>query len=139
MRCGGSRRSGRSSPGRRSDRSRATRTRHRSDGLFAAATGVRPAELAALERRDVDEAGGVVYVHRQLVCGEIKQTKTRRSVRAVPLPSVALEALERLPDSGSPLLFPAPSGGHINLHKLSGSGVAPGATRRWDRADPPAL
>ncbi len=42
--------------------------------LFEAATGLRPAELVALELRDVDRAGGVVYVRRQLVRGQIKQT-----------------------------------------------------------------
>lgn len=72
--------------------------------VFGAATGLRPAELVALERRDVDRAGGVVYVRRQLVRGHIKHTKTRRSVRAVPLQAVALEALEQLPESDAPLL-----------------------------------
>jgi integrase len=76
--------------------------------VFGGATGLRPAELIALERRDVDRAAGVVYVRRQLVRGEIKHTKTRRSIRAVPLQSAALEALDRLPDAEGPLLFPAP-------------------------------
>lgn len=34
--------------------------------VFGAATGLRPAELVALEQRDVDRADGVVYVRRQL-------------------------------------------------------------------------
>ena len=85
---------------------------------FAAATGLRPAELVALERRDADEAGGVVYVRRQFVCGQVKHTKTRRSTRSVPLQSVAREALERLPRSASPLLFPSPRGGYIDLHNF---------------------
>jgi integrase len=66
--------------------------------VFGAATGLRPAELVALERRDVDRAGGVVYVRRQLVRGQIKHTKTQRSVRAVPLQALALEALGQLPN-----------------------------------------
>ena len=57
--------------------------------VFGAATGLRPAELVALERRDIDR-----YVRRQLVRGQIKHTKTRRSVRAVPLQAAALEALD---------------------------------------------
>src|SRR6266508_4005233 len=52
--------------------------------MFGAATGLRPAELVALEWRDVDQDSGVVYARRQLVRGKIKHTKTRRSVRAVP-------------------------------------------------------
>src|SRR5579859_7106778 len=69
--------------------------------VFGAATGLRPAELVALEQRDIDRAGGVVYVRRQLVRGRVKHTKTRRSVRAVPLQAAALGALERLPRSDS--------------------------------------
>jgi integrase len=86
--------------------------------VFGAATGLRPAELVALDRRDVDRTGGVVYVRRQLVRGRVKHTKTRRSVRAVPLQSAALEALDRLPDTVGPLLFPAPHGGYIDLHNF---------------------
>jgi integrase len=83
---------------------------------FAAATGLRPAELVALEERDVDHLGGVVYVRRQLVRGQVRPTKTPRSMRPVPLQSVALEALERLPESESPLLFPSPRGGYFDRH-----------------------
>jgi integrase len=86
--------------------------------VFGAATGLRPAELVALEQRDVDRTGGVVYVRRQLVRDRVKHTKTRRSVRAVPLQSAALEALDWLPDTVGALLFPAPHGGHIDLHNF---------------------
>jgi integrase len=86
--------------------------------VLGAATGLRPAELVALEQRDVDRTGGVVYVRRQLVRGRVKHTKTRRSVRAVPLQSAALEALDELPRSDSQLLFPAPHGGYIDLHNF---------------------
>jgi integrase len=65
--------------------------------VFRAATGLRPAELVALEKRDVDRSAGVVYVRRQLVRGQVKPTKTRRSVRAMPLQLVAVEALDELP------------------------------------------
>ena len=86
--------------------------------VFGAATGLRPAELAALEQRDVDRSAGVVYVRRQLVRSQVRPTKTRRSVRAVPLQSIALEALDQLPKLESPLLFPAPRGGYIDLHNF---------------------
>ncbi len=52
--------------------------------VFGAATGLRPAELVALEQRDLDLTGGVVYVRHQFVRGQVKQPKTRRSIRAVP-------------------------------------------------------
>jgi integrase len=86
--------------------------------VFAAATGLRPAELFALERRDLDRAGGVVYVRRAFANGRVINTKTRRSTRAVPLQTIALEALDRLPRSESPLLFPAPRGGYVELHSF---------------------
>jgi len=93
--------------------------------LFGAATGLRPAELVELERRDLDRVAGVVYVRRQFVRGQVKPPKTRRSVRAVLLQSVAVEALEALPASESPLLFPAPRGGHIDLHNFRARGWRP--------------
>ena len=65
--------------------------------VFAAATGLRPSELFALEQRDVDRDAGVVYVRRAYANGRVKHTKTRLSRRAVPLQAIALEALDRLP------------------------------------------
>jgi integrase len=85
--------------------------------IFAAATGLRPAEWIALEKRDVDREGRVVYVRRAFTRRELKRPKTEASRRAVPLQARALEALERLPaNGGSPLLFPGERGGHLNIH-----------------------
>lgn len=52
--------------------------------LFAAATGLRPSELFALEQRDVDRAAGVVQIRRAYANGRVKHPKTRLSRRAVP-------------------------------------------------------
>jgi len=69
--------------------------------IVGAWTYLRPAELLALERRDVGE--GVLRVNG---------TKTRRSVRTAPLPLRARQALEGLPPRlDTRLLFPAPHGG----------------------------
>jgi integrase len=84
--------------------------------LFGAATGLRPGELVALDRRDVDRVCGVVHVRRQFVRGQVKPPKTRRSLGPLPLHSVALEALDR--DAHSALLLPSPRGGHMDLHNL---------------------
>jgi integrase len=53
--------------------------------LFAAATGLRPAEWIALEKRDVDREEHVVYVRRSFTRRELKIPKTEASTRAVPL------------------------------------------------------
>jgi integrase len=83
--------------------------------VFAAATGLRPSELFGLEQRDVDRQLGVVYVRRAYANGRLKHTKTRLSTRAVPLQAKALEALERLPASDNPILFPTMRGGRIDF------------------------
>ncbi len=72
----------------------------------------------ALERRDIDRRTRVVYVRRALRNGRLKSTKTEGSVRAVPLQSIALEALDQLRNSESELLFPAPRGGYFDLHNF---------------------
>jgi integrase len=65
---------------------------------FAAATGLRPQEWLALERRDVDRARRVARVERVVSAGEVRHGgKTAGSVREVPLSRRALDALDRLP------------------------------------------
>jgi integrase len=86
--------------------------------IFAAATGLRPAELFALEHRDVDFREGVVYVRRAYANGRVKHVKTRRSMRSVPLQGIALAALRRLPETNGPLVFANSRGGHIDLHNF---------------------
>jgi integrase len=83
--------------------------------IFAAATGLRPSELFGLEQRDVDRQAGVAYVRRAYANGRLKHTKTRLSDRAVPLQAKALEALDRLPTSGNPILFPNMRGGRVDF------------------------
>jgi integrase len=63
--------------------------------IFAAATGLRPAEWLALERRDIDRDARVVYVRRSFTKGRLKCTKTEASVRAVPLQAIALDVIDR--------------------------------------------
>lgn len=86
--------------------------------VFAAATGLRPSELFALEERDVDRALGVVYVRRAYANGRLKHTKTRLSTRAVPLQAIAVEALDRLPTSQGLLLFPNSRGAYIDFRSF---------------------
>src|SRR6266498_3068820 len=87
--------------------------------IFAAATGLRPAEWLALERRDVDREARVVYVRRSFTKGRLKCTKTEASRRAVPLQTIALQAIEQEPSSRqSSLVFPAERGGYLDLHNF---------------------
>jgi hypothetical protein len=48
---------------------------------------------------------------RAFANGRIKNTKTRLSTRAVPLQAKAVEALDLLPASVNPILFPNARGG----------------------------
>ena len=84
--------------------------------LFAAATGLRPAEWLALEKRDIDRKARVVYVRRSFTRGELKTPKTEASTRAVPLQARALDALDRINSNGSPLLFPGERGVYLDIH-----------------------
>src|SRR5256886_2207958 len=84
--------------------------------LFAAATGLRPAEWLALEKRDIDRKARVVYVRRSFTRGELKIPKTEASTRAVPLQARALDALDRINSNGSPLLSPGERGGYLDIH-----------------------
>lgn len=73
--------------------------RYRPMVIFAAATGLRPAEWLALEWRDVDLEARVVYVHRSFTKGRLKCPKTEASRRAVPLQTIALDAIAQQPSS----------------------------------------
>jgi integrase len=93
--------------------------RYRPMVVFAAATGLRPAEWVALEWRDIDLEARVAYVHRSFTKGRLKCPKTEGSRRAVPLQTIALEAIEQQPASRqSALVFPAQRGGYLDLHNF---------------------
>jgi integrase len=87
--------------------------------VFAAATGLRPSELFALEHGDVDGRAGVVHVRRAYANGRVKHPKTRLSRRAVPLQAIALEALDQLTRHESPLLFPNSRGGYLDFRNFN--------------------
>jgi integrase len=84
---------------------------------FVAATGLRPEEWAALERRDIDRHARVLSVRRTVSGGEVVELgKTSGSRRQVPLARRALDALDAIPPRlDTPLIFPAPAGGLLNL------------------------
>jgi integrase len=85
------------------------------------ATGLRPEELFALERADVDRNAGVLQVRRTICRGEVREAgKTPKSLRPVPLTSAALEAYDSLALSlVDRKLFPSPTGKWMDLHNFS--------------------
>jgi integrase len=88
--------------------------------VFAAATGLRPEEWQALERRDIDRQRSALNVRRTVSNGEIVElAKTSASRRQVPLTDRALGAFDALPPRlDTPLVFPAPGGGVMNLNNF---------------------
>ena len=81
--------------------------------IVLAGTGLRPEELWALERRDVDLDNGVLSVERVHSQGVLKDCrKSSRQRRRVPLRQRVVEALRAQPPRlDTPLLFPAARGG----------------------------
>jgi integrase len=88
---------------------------HGSLVIVTAETGLRTNEFPALERRDIDRAGAAVVVQRRFARGKLTPyPKTQR--RRIPLTTRALAALDALPPRlDTPLLFPAPEAGYLNL------------------------
>lgn len=87
--------------------------------IFAAATGLRPGEWIALERRDIDLERRVLHVRRAYRNGRIKVPKTDSSLRSVPLQDIAVAALKRIPvRPETSLVFPGANGGYFDLHNF---------------------
>jgi integrase len=97
---------------------------------FGAATGLRPEEWSVLERADIDRRNGVLNVRRTLSDGEVVElAKTNRSRRQVPLTRRALAALDQIPPRlHTPVLYPAPQGGVLNLDNWRRREWAPAVT-----------
>jgi integrase len=83
-------------------------------------TGLRPEELFAVERRDLDLDAGVLAVERVYTQGVLKDCrKSSRQRRRVPLRQRVVDALRAQPPRlDSPLVFPAARGGHIDAEKF---------------------
>jgi integrase len=83
-------------------------------------TGLRPEELFALERRDLDLEAGVLSVERVHSQGVLKDCrKSSRQRRRVPLRHRVVETLKAQPPRlDTPLVFPAARGGYIDGEKF---------------------
>jgi integrase len=84
----------------------------------------------ALERKHVDRRASVVNVTQTFSEGEVIELgKTTRSRRQVPLSRRGCAALDRLPARlDTPLLFPAPDGGLLDLRNFRRSKWNPAIT-----------
>jgi integrase len=94
--------------------------RYQAIPIVAVGCGLRPEELFGLHRSDIDRQAGLLHVRRRFSGGEMKQGgKTAGSVRAVPLRSVVVTALDAMPPRiDTPILFPAPRGGYIDIERF---------------------
>lgn len=94
--------------------------RYRSIPVVLAGTGLRPEELLGLHRADVDRKAGLLRVERRYTGGMVKPGgKTPGSVRTVPLRKIVLDALDAMPTRiDTPILFPSPRGGYIDLERF---------------------
>ena len=88
--------------------------------LFAAATGLRPSELFALEQRDLDRC-----IRRRPCPTRVRERASQAHEDAAqqtrcPLQGIALEALAQLrAREDSPVLFPNADGGHLDFRNFN--------------------
>src|SRR3954447_2063972 len=94
--------------------------RFRAIPFLAVGCGLRPEELFALHRADVDREAGVLRVERRYTGGMLKPGgKTAGSVRSIPLRKVVLDALDAMPPRiDTPILVPAARGGYIDIERF---------------------
>jgi integrase len=93
--------------------------RYRAVPIVAVGCGLRPEELFGLHRADVDRAAGVVHVRRRFTGGMVKPGTKTGPERAVPLRQRVLHVLDAMPPRiDTPILFPAPRGGYIDIERF---------------------
>ncbi len=87
--------------------------------LFAAATGLRPAEWVALEWRDIDRDERVATCAARSPARELKLPKTEASLGRCRFkqPS-ARRARPAQAERDSPLVFPGERGGYLDMHNF---------------------
>lgn len=94
--------------------------RFRAIPILAVGCGLRPEELFALHRADVDRENRLLRVERRYTGGMLKPGgKTSGSVRQIPLRQRVLDAIEALPPRiDTPILVPAVRGGYIDIERF---------------------
>jgi integrase len=94
--------------------------RFRAFPILAVGCGLRPEELFALHRADVDRERRLLRVERRFTGGMLKPDgKTAGSVRSIPLRQVVVDALDAMPPRiDTPILVPAARGGYIDIERF---------------------
>lgn len=94
--------------------------RYRLVPILGAGAGLRPEEMFALEGRKIDLVNGTALIDVVYSQGVLKPcAKTDLQRRQVPLRARVLDELRRRPRRiDTPLLLPAPRGGHTDLEKF---------------------
>jgi integrase len=81
--------------------------------------GLRPEEACGLHRSDVDREKMQLHVRRLFTQGVVKAGSKTDAGRIVPFGQRVLAALDAMPPRiDTPILFPAPRGGYIDIEKL---------------------
>ena len=87
--------------------------------VFAVGTGLRPEEWIALERSDIDREARLIRVCKRYTDGKIEQGTKTVPERFVPLRARVLAALDAVPPRiDTPILFPAPRGGYLEINRF---------------------
>jgi integrase len=80
---------------------------------------MRPEEFFALHRSDIDRDRMRIHVHRRYTRGVVKDGCKTETARFVPFGRKVLAALNSMPIRiDTPILFPAPRGGYVDLCKF---------------------
>jgi integrase len=95
--------------------------------MFAAATGLRPEEWGALERRDIDRPTRVLTVRRTISSGQVVElAKTTRSRRQVPLSARAPRSRRDPAEARHPIRVPGEARRTVRPRQLPPPRVAAG-------------
>lgn len=94
--------------------------RYRALPILLVGTGLRPEEAFGLHRSHLDRERGMLLVEQRYSGGMVKPgTKNGEPERYVPLRRIVLDALAAMPPRiDTPILFPAPRGGYIDIERF---------------------
>jgi integrase len=105
--------------------------RYRAFLVTTVGCGLRPEEACRLHRSDVDREKMQLHVRRRFTHGVVKAGSKTDAGRIIPFGQRVLAALDAMPPRiDTPILFPAPRGGYIDMRSSgTGSGLPRSARR----------